>query len=327
MRRIGLAVVLVLSLFPAPLSAEAQQVKIGVLCAGLACPFSGPQEYFRPIIEALARVGLVQGRTLAWDLGSITSSEDHIAIEAPKLVSRHPTLIFVWGNVAAAQAAKDATRTIPIVLMAVPDAVENGLVDSLAHPGGNITGMSVPTIDLIIKQLQVLKEINTRLKTIVVVQGDLGRGERQTVDRLRGAAASLRLDGGFSVTDLSNVEQALASAPAGSSAVVAIGNMSLTAHHRLKELAIARKIPLVMPWRASEGAGSRTLLISYGPRFSAVAERTAAIIDRIVKGARPEDLPIEEPVSYELFIDGVMAKALGLTIPSGVRLRADEIIE
>jgi putative ABC transport system substrate-binding protein len=327
MRRIGLAVVLVLGLALAPFAAEAPQVTIGVLCGGFGCPFAGPKEYSRPLIDALAHVGLIQGRRLAWDMASITSSEDRIANEAPKLVSRHPTLILVWGTVAAAQAAKDATRTIPIVLMAVPDAVDNGLVDSLARPGRNITGMSVPTIDLIIKQLQVLREINTRLKTIVVVQGDLGRGERQTVDRLRGAAASLRLDSGFSVTDLSNVEQALAAAPAGGSAVVAIGNMSLTAHHRLRELAIERKLPLVMPWCLCEGRGSRTLLISYGPRFSAVAERTATLIDRIVKGARPEDLPVEEPVSYELFIDGVMAKALGLTIPPGVRARADEIIE
>jgi putative tryptophan/tyrosine transport system substrate-binding protein len=326
MRRIGLAVVLALSLCLEPLAAQTQQVKIGVLCAGM-CAFGHPQG-FPPLIDALARVGLVQNRTLVWDIGGITGSEDQITIEAQKLVSRRPTLILVWGNVAAAQAAKDATRTIPIVLLAVPDVVEQGLVNSLGRPGSNITGTSVPTLDLILKQLQVLKEINTWLKTIVVVQGDLNRGDRQTMDRLRGAAASLRLDSGFSVTDVSNVQRALAAAPAGTSAVVAIGNISSTAHHQLRESAIERKLPLVMPWRASQGGGlSGTLLISYGPRFSALAERTAALIDRIVKGARPEDLPVEEPTSYELVIDGVMAKALGLTIPPGVRVRADEIIE
>ena len=101
-------------------------------------------------------------------------SEDQVVGEAQKLVSRRPDLILVWtGSVAAARAAKDATHTIPIVLMAVPDVVEHGLVDSLARPGGNITGISIPVYDLTIKQLQVLKEINPRLQRIVVVQGDL----------------------------------------------------------------------------------------------------------------------------------------------------------
>jgi putative ABC transport system substrate-binding protein len=325
MRRIELAVVLAFSLF-APHLADAQPVKIGVLCVRV-CPSFGSEE-MQPLTDALALVGLVRGRTLMWDIGSITNSEDQITVAAQTLVSRHPTLILVWGNVSAARAAKDATRTIPIVLMAVPDVVEHGLVDSLGRPGRNITGISVPTIDLILKQLEVLKEINSQLKTLVVVRGDLGRGEHQTMDRLRGAAASLRLDS-FSVTDVSNVRQALAAAPAGSSGVVAIGAMSQTPITQLKEVALKRKLPLVLPlqpWQGGRG-GSATLLISYGPRFSAVAARTAALIDRIVKGARPEDLPVEEPVSYELVIDGVIAKALGLTIPPSVRVRADEIIE
>jgi putative ABC transport system substrate-binding protein len=312
-----------------PLVGEAQQaarqVRIGVLCAGF-CPFGGPEYSYRPLIDALAGVGLVQGRTLVWDIGGVVSSEDQIALEAQKLVSRRPALILVWpGNVAAARAAKGATHTIPIVLMAVADVVEHGLVDSLGHPGGNITGTSVPLHDLIVKQLQVLKEINTRLKNIVVVQGDLDLGERQAMDRLRGAAASLQLDGGISVTDVSNVERALAAAPAGASAVLAIGNMPIVVHRRVRILAFERKLPFVVPWRAWQGQSST--LITYGPRFPAVAERTAALIDRIVKGARPGDLPVEEPTSYELVIDGVMAKALGLTIPPGVRARADEVLD
>jgi putative ABC transport system substrate-binding protein len=97
---------------------------------------------------------------------------------------------------------------------------------------------------------------------------------------------------------------------------------------RILQLARERKLPLIRPWRAWQGsAGSGTVLIAYGPRFSAVAERTAALIDRIVKGARPGDLPVEQPTSYELVIDGVMAKALGITIPQGVRARADEVLE
>jgi putative ABC transport system substrate-binding protein len=191
----------------------ARQVKIGVLCAGF-CPFGGPERSYQPRNDALAGVGLVQGRTLVWDIGGVINSEDQVAIEAQKLVSRNPTLILVWpGNVAAARAAKDATRSIPILLMAVPDVVEHGLVDSLGRPGGNITGISVPMDDLLIKQMQVLKEISTRLKGIVVVQGDLDRSERQTMDRLRKAAASLQLDAGIRVTDLRNVEQALVPRP------------------------------------------------------------------------------------------------------------------
>jgi putative ABC transport system substrate-binding protein len=327
---VAVRVLLAVGVLMVPIASAAEQagrpVKIGVLCAGF-CPFGGPERSYQPLTDALARAGLVQGRTLVWDIGGVVNSEDQIAIEAQKLVSRHPAFILVWpGNVAAARAAKNATRTIPIILMAVPDAVEHGLVDSLGRPGANITGTSVPMYDLILKQLQVLKEISTRLDRIIVVQGDLDRGERQIMERLRRAGASLQLHGGISVTDLSHVDQALPAAPAGSSVVLAIGNMPIVATRRIRVLALERKLPLVMPWRAWEGGGGSTL-ITYGPRFPALAERTAALIDRIVKGTRPGDLPVEEPTSYELVIDGVMAKALGLTIPPGVRARADEVLD
>ena len=344
----------------APLAGRAQdarrQVKIGVLCAGL-CPFGGPVGRIEPLTTALERVGLVRGRTLAWDMFGAVNSEDQIAVEAQKLVSRRPDLILVWpGSVWAARAAKDATHTIPIVLMAVPDAVEHGLVDSLGRPGGNITGTSIPLYDLTLKQLEVLKEINQRLKGIIVVHGNLDRGERKMLDRLREAAASLRLAAGISVADVRNYEQVLAAALPGTSGVLVFGNIHNNAHRRLRDLALERKLPVIMPWR--EWGGGSTL-ITYGPRFPAVAERTAALIDRIIKGARPGDLPVEEPTSYELIIDGVMAKssrahhsaeresagrrgarlacelvinlktakALGLTIPPSLLARADQVIE
>ena len=327
---IVVAVILIVGVIVVPTAGEAQPatrpIKVGVLCAGF-CPFGGPEGSYRALSGALERVGLVQGRTLVWDIGGVVNSEDQIALEARKLVSRRPDLILIWpGNVVAARAAKDATPTIPVVLMAVPDAVEHGLVNTLARPGGNISGTSVPMYDLIVKQLQVLKEINPRLKTIVVVQGDLDQGERQTVDRLRGAAAALSFDAGISVTDVRSVENALAAVPAGVSAVLALGNIPIVIHRRIRVLSLERKVPLVMPWRPWEGGGTGTL-IAYGPSFPAIAERTAALIDRIVKGARPRDLPVEEPTSYELVIDGVMAKALGLTIPPGVRARADEVLD
>ena len=329
MRVIGLTVVLAINLL-ASLVVEAQPatrpVTIGVLCVGF-CPFVGPAATLRPLTIALERVGLVQGRTLAWDIGGLVSTEDLIAVEAHKLVSRRPDLILVWpGSVAAARAAKGATRTIPIVLMAVPDVVENGLVDSLARPGGNITGTSIPLYDLTIKQLQVLKEINPRIKRIIVVQGDLDRGDHQTVDRLRGAAASLGLDAGISVTDARNAHQALAAAPEGASGVLAIGSIPPVVNSRVNALALERKLPFIVAWRPWEG-GVGSPLIAYGPRFDAVAERTAALIDRIFKGTRPGQLPVEQPTSYELVIDGVIAKALGLTIPQGVRARADDVLE
>jgi putative ABC transport system substrate-binding protein len=321
---------LTLGVLVAPRGGAAQQaarpVTIGVLCAGM-CPFAGPVESYRPLTDALARIGLVEGRTLKWDFGGVVTSEDQLTVEARKLVARQPTFILVWpGNVIAALAVKEATRTIPIVLMAALDVVEHGLVASLARPGANITGMSVPMYDLIVKQLQVLKEINPRLHGVIVVHGDLDRGDRQNLDRLRGAAASLRLDGGISVAEAGNLEQALGAAPVGVTGALVIGNIPHVIQRRVRVLTLERKLPLLMPWRAWAGGGSG-LLITYAPRFVAVAERTAAFVDRIIKGARPGDLPVEEPTSYELIIDGVMAKALGLTIPAGVRARADEVLE
>ena len=329
--RLTVAVMLVVVALMVPLAADAQltvrPVKIGVVCVG-GCPFGGPGAEYRPLIEALGRVGLVQGQSLAWDIGGVVVSEEMIKAEAMKLVSRRPDLILVWaGNVTAARVVKDATKTIPIVLMAMPDAVENGLVASLGRPGGNITGMSVPTYDLTIKQLEVLKEINPRLKSIIVFQGDLDRGERQTLDRLRGAAASLHLNTSITVTDVRSVEQALAAAPPGASTVLAIGNIPYVVLARVKRLALERQLPLIIPGQPWEGGRGRVTLIAYGPRYSVVAERTAVLIDRILKGARPADLPVEQATSYELTIDGVMAKALGLTIPPGVRARADEVLD
>jgi len=316
-----------------PLAGQARQadrqVTIGVLCTGV-CPFPVPPEPSRALIIALERIGLVQGRTLRWDIGGIVNAEDQIAVEAQKLVSRHPDLILVLpGSVAAARAAKDATQTIPIVFMAVSDAVEHGLVDSMRHPGGNITGTSVPLLDVTIKQLQVLKEMNPRLNRIIVAQGHLDPAERRTVDRLREASASLGLDASrVSVADARNIEQALATAPKGTSGVLAIGSMPHVLHRRVRVLALERKLPLISPWRVWEGGPSASSsLITYGPHFSAVAERTASFIDRILKGARAGDLPVEEPTRYELVIDGVMAKAVGLTIPPGVRVQADEVLD
>jgi putative ABC transport system substrate-binding protein len=181
-----------------------------------------------------------------------------------KLVSRRPDLILIWaGNVAAAQAAKAATETIPIVLMAIPDVVEQGLVASLSHPGGNITGTSVPMYDLTIKQVEVLKEINPRLKRIVAVRGALDRVERKTMDRLRAAAASLWLTEGIMVTDVDNVDHALVTAATGATAVLTIGSIPYGIDQRILQLACERKLPLIRPWRPWEGsAGSGTGLIA-----------------------------------------------------------------
>jgi ABC-type uncharacterized transport system substrate-binding protein len=128
------------------------------------------------------------------------------------------------------------------------------------------------------------------------------------------------------VTDVTGVEPALGAAPAGATSVLVIGNVPHVVQRRIRVRALERKLPLIMPWRAWD-TGSSGTLVTYGPRFSAVAKRTAAFVDRIIKGTRPGDLPVEEPTSYELVIEGVMAKALGLSIPPGVRARADEVLD
>src|SRR5262245_60644381 len=148
----------------APLAADAQltarPVKIGVLCAGTCSFGAGAIGRPQPLVDELQRIDLVEGRSLVWDIGGIVASEDRIDVEASKLVSRRPDLILVWpGNVAAARAAKAATQTIPIVLMAVPDVLEHGLVTSLNRPGGNITGTSVPTYDVTVRRVEARQEL------------------------------------------------------------------------------------------------------------------------------------------------------------------------
>ena len=187
----------------------------------------------------------------------------------------------------------------------------------------------MPLFDLTMKQLQILKEINPRLKGVIVAHGELDPSERKTVDRLRGASASLGVEVvTLRVNDAKDLERALPSTREGVSGVLVIESLPLMAQRHARELALERKLPLILPWRVyAGGAGSTGSLISYGPHFSNIAERTATLIDRIVKGPRPGDLPVEQPTSYELVIDGVMAKALGLTIPPSVILRADRVLE
>jgi putative ABC transport system substrate-binding protein len=312
----------------APPAVEAQHkltpVRIGVLCAGLCLfPFLPSQ----PFISALERFGLTPGHTLAWDIGGVVASADQIDAEAKKLVARRPDLLLVWsGSAAAARAARDATQSIPIVLMAVSNVVELGLVDNLRRPGGNISGTTVPLFDLTLKQLQMLKEINPKLRHLLVVQGDLDPGERQMVDRLRGMAAALGFPDGISFTSPEEIEKTLITTRRATAGILALGNMPHVIDRRVRALSLDQKMPLITPWRTWERGGSTTL-IAYGPHFPSVAERTASIIDRVLKGARVGDIPVEEPTRYELIIDGVMAKALGLRIPPTVRARADEVLE
>ena len=158
-------------------------------CAGRR-PFGGPEGWYRSFLEALARVGLVAGRTLVSDIGGVVSSEDQIAIESKRLVSRQPALILVWpGNVAAARAAKTRLAPSPSSSWQCPTRLSTDWWTAWRARAATSRASSVPTYDLTVKQLELLKEISPQVKGIVVIHGDLDRGERQTIARLRGAAA------------------------------------------------------------------------------------------------------------------------------------------
>jgi len=228
---------------------------------------------------------------------------------------------------AAAKIAKDATTTIPIVMVA-SDPVGAGLIASLAHPGGNITGVDLTWQDLSEKWLELLKEVVPRFSHVAVIWDPDSPGPSLRFTEIKGAAKTL----GVKLQSLEvrgsnpDFESALKTATKGQAqgVVVASNPIYRTYRTRLVDLAGKSRLPAVYDDRELVDAGG---LMSYGPNHADLFRRAAYYVDRILKGARPADLPVERPTKFELTINLKVAKQLGLTIPANVLLRADKVIK
>ena len=316
-------------LLAAPLAAEAQQAariaRIGFLAGNLA---SGPHmtDGFR---QGMRDLGYVEGRNFVLEFRDAEGKLERLPALAADLVALKVDVIMVGGTLAAL-AARQATKTIPIVFASAIDPVADGLVTSLARPGGNVTGLSALAPELVGKRMELLKQAVPGVSLVAFLQQPGGLGERTVNDIRREADVAARALGVrlqfFEAPGPDDFDRAfsdMTKARAGAMTLFG-GAMFLIERRRLVDLAAKNRLPAVYGLREYVDAGG---LMSYGPINVDLFRRAATYVDKILKGAKPGDLPVEQPTKFELVINLKTAKALGITIPQSVLGRADEVIQ
>jgi len=308
-----------------PLAAEAQQAakiaRIGYLSSSLADGLH-TTEAFR---QGLRDLGYVDGSNVAIEYRDAEGKLERLPALAAELVALKVDVILAAGSLLAL-AAKQATKTIPIVFAAAPDPVTDGLVTSLARPGGNVTGLSNLAPELVGKRLELLTQAVPGVSRIAVLWQPGGAGER-TLQAAEAATRPLGVRLQFvearGPDDFDRAFSDMTSARAGALTVFG-GAMFLNERRRLVDLVAKNRLPAVYVVREYVDAGG---LMSYGPNIADNYRRAATYVDKILKGAKPADLPVEQPTKFELIVNLKTAKSLGLTIPQSVLLRADKVIE
>jgi putative tryptophan/tyrosine transport system substrate-binding protein len=318
------------SLLAAPLAAEAQEAakvaRIGYLSTNLAAnPHT--HEAFR---QGLRDLGYVEGRNIVIEYRDAEGKPERLPALAAELVALKVDVIVAAASNHLALAAKQATRTLPIVFAAASDPVASGLVTSLARPGGNVTGTSVLSPELVGKRLELLTQAVPGVSRVAVLWLPGALGERTEKDMLNEADVAARALGvqlqfveARGLADLDRAFSDMTRARAGALTVLP-SLMFLREHRRLVDLAAKHRLPAVYTVKEYVDAGG---LMAYAPNLADVFRLAATYVDRILKGAKPGDLPVEQPTKFELVINLKTAKALGLTIPPSLLQRADQVIE
>jgi putative ABC transport system substrate-binding protein len=328
MTRSALALALLAACVAAPLFAEAQQAgrvyRLGFLSMR-AGPTDNPQlDAFR---AGLRDLGYIEGRNVVLEIRYAGGDDRKLGGLAAELVRLNPDVIIAQSGVASL-AVKNRTKTIPIVMATSGDAVRQGLVASLARPGGNVTGLTLISPELSQKRLEVLREMLPSLSRVgvlwcggtnVIPQGEWEQA-RAASDVLKVRLVSLEapnardLPSAFDLAVRQRVE-----------AVLMFDCSSLhPSAARITELAMKNRLPALFPFSYYAEAGG---LMSYGPSVKDAARRAAGYVDKILKGARPADLPVEQPTTFELFINMKTANALKLKVPQSLLVRADQVVE
>ena len=319
------------ALLAAPLAAEAQQAakiaRIGYLSPNLA---TSPhlREAFR---QGLRDLGYVEGRNVVIEYRDAEGKGvERFPALAAELVALKVDVIFVGGGTRVVLAAMQATKTIPIVFASVADPVGSGLVTSLARPGGNVTGLSGLTSELVGKCLEHLKQAVPGVSRVAILWRPGALPERTEKEMLKGVDVAARALGVrlqfVEVRGPENFDRAFSEMTRARAGALTLlpSNMFLREHGRLVDLAARYRLPTVYPWRDVVDAGG---LMSYGASLTDSSRRAATYVDRILKGAKPGDLPVEQPTKFDLVINLKTAKTLGLTIPPSLLQRADQVIE
>src|SRR5438093_4764184 len=322
-------VTLTLSLLAAPLAADAQQAgkvpRIGFLRVTSHSRTPTHLESFR---QRLRELGWVEGQNIVIDYRYAEGRVDRLPDLAAELVRLKVDLIVASAGTQAATAAKNATGTIPIVMIAGRDPVGTGLIASLARPGGNVTGVSgYAGLEIGAKQLELLKEIVPKIRRVAILSNPANAYHQLAITEVNVAARSLgvqlQLLEARGPNEFDGAFAAMATERVG--ALLVLSDAIFSSHRtRLADLAARSRLPAAYGVRESVEAGG---LMSYGPSFLDLFRRSAAYVDKILKGAKPADLPVEQPTTFELVVNVKAAKALGLTIPQSVLQRADQVIQ
>ena len=303
--------------------AEAQQptkvFKIGWLSNDSGRPI---EEFVR---KALGALGYVEGKNIFIDYRSAQGKLDRLPALADEQVRLKVDVIVAIGG-GAAVAAKNATKTIPIVFQSGGDPVAIGLIDSLAHPGGNLTGFSAISSELAGKRLELLKETVSKLSRVAVLWDPRGPGSEEWKESLHPARElGLQLYS-MEVSSADKYAGAFKEAIKARSAALAVTSASINNSNlkRIADLAAKHRLPAISPFKEFVASGG---LMSYAGNDAERYKRLAYLIDRVLKGTKPAELPVERPMGFEFFINLKTAKALGLTIPPIVLMRATSVVK
>ena len=316
-----------LALLTLPFAAHAQQPK-KVFRIGFLSPVSQAQSsnIYTAFVVGLRDLGYVEGQNIDIETRWAEGRYGRLADLAAELVSLNPDLIVSTGGEITALAVKRATTSIPVVFTASSNVVDLGLVASLARPGGNFTGVSLLTIELNAKRLELLKQTFPKVQRVAVLGNPARPTYSSQLKELQAAAKKYALQ--LQVLEArspDDIEPVFPKIERGAGALLVASDAMFNAERkRIVDLVSKRRIPAIYEFREFAEAGG---LMSYGTSITNVYRRAAAYVDKILKGAKPGDLPVEQPTQFELVINMKTAKALGVRIPQSILLRADKVIE
>jgi ABC-type uncharacterized transport system substrate-binding protein len=307
-----------------PLAARAQQARlptIGLLGAATSANWS---QWTAAFVQRLRELGWIEGRTVAIEYRWAEGRNERYAEIAAEFVRLKVDVIVTVGS--AAIAARQETSTIPIVFALAGDPVGQGMVTSLARPGGNLTGLSIQSVDLAGKRIELLREVLPGLRRLAII-GNIGSSSSVLeIAEAQAAAHRLRLD-----VDVLEIRRAEDIAPAFrtlkgdvQALYVCPDPLVNATHARINTLALGARLPTIHPFRDYLGAGG---FVSYGASNVDLFRRAGDYVDKILRGAKPGDLPVEQPTKFELVVNLITAQALGLDVPPALLARADEVIE
>src|SRR5262245_6386775 len=274
--------------------------------------------------ERLSELGWTDGRNVTIEYRWAAGDNERMTAFAAEFVQRNVDVIVSSSN--GVNLARRATSRIPIVFAAYSDPVAFGLVDSLARPGGNVTGLTVQPSDLASKRIELLREIIPNFRRLSALANVASSGFSQEVEGIRTAAATLNIEANiFELRTADDIGPALERLKERSDGLYVLSEPLVNANKaQILEVVKAARIPTMFGFREFVDAGG---LMSYGPNFSDLFRRAADFTDKILRGAKPADMPVQQPVKFDLIFNLKAAKALGLQVPDAFLLRADEVIE